>query len=76
MLAAQETKLQEFTAGLQSESAMKKCFGIARQMVREGIYVISVCCMKNYVRNVVSDVYSMNYQMRKHMEKLLNVKNE
>ena len=35
--AAQESKLQEFTADLQSESGMKNCFRIARHrhMARE-----------------------------------------
>ena len=51
VLAAQESKLQEFTVDLQSESGRKNCFRIAR----EGRDVISVCCMKNDVGNVVSD---------------------
>ena len=52
VLAAQ--KLQEFTADLQSE------FGrIARQMAKERRNVISVCCMKNGVGNVVSDTDGM-----------------
>ena len=29
-------------------------------MARDGRYVISVCCMKNDVRNVVSDADGMN----------------
>ena len=36
VLAVQESKLQEFTADLQSESGRKNCFRIARQMAREG----------------------------------------
>ena len=32
MMTAQESKLQEFTADLQSESGRKNCFRIARQM--------------------------------------------
>ena len=59
VLAAQESKLQEFTADLQSESGRKNYFRIARQMAREGRDVISVCCMKNDVGNVVSDVDGM-----------------
>ena len=55
VLAAQESKLQEFTADLQSEYGRKNCFRIARQLAREGRDVISVCCMKNDVGNVVSD---------------------
>ena len=55
VMTAQESKLQEFTADLQSESGRKNCFRIASQMAREGRDVISVCCMKNDARNVVSD---------------------
>ena len=33
VLAAQESKLQEFTADLQSESGRKNCFRIVRQMI-------------------------------------------
>ena len=76
MLAAQESKLQEFTADLQSESGRKNCFRIARQMAREGRDVISVCCMKNDVQNVVSDDDGMKNIWRKYMEKLLNVEND
>ena len=47
VLAAQESKLQELTADLQNESGRNNCFRSARQMSREGRYVISVCCMKN-----------------------------
>ena len=60
VLAAQESKLQEFTADLRSESGRKNCFGIVRQMAREGRDVISVCYMKNDVGNVVSDADGMN----------------
>ena len=35
-MTAQESKLQEFTADLLSESGRKYCFRIARQMAREG----------------------------------------
>ena len=35
-MAAQESKLQEFTADLQGESGRKNCFRIAKQMSREG----------------------------------------
>ena len=50
VLAAQESKLQEFTANLQSESCRKNCFRISRQMAREGSDVISVCCIKKLCR--------------------------
>ena len=59
MLAAQEAKLQEFTADLKSESGRKNYFMIDRQMAKEGRHVISVCCMKNEVANVVSDAHGM-----------------
>ena len=36
VMTAQESKLQEFTVDLQSESGRKNCFRIARQMAREG----------------------------------------
>ena len=62
MLAAQESKLQEFTADLRSESGRKNCFRCARQMAREGRDIISVCCIKNI--------------WRKYMEKLLNIEND
>ena len=42
LMTAQESKLQEFTADLQSESDRKNCFRIAR----EGRDVISVFCIK------------------------------
>ena len=51
MLAAQEPKLQKFTADLQGESGRKTCFRIAR----EGRDVISVFYKKNGVGNVVYD---------------------
>ena len=76
VLAAQVFKLQEFTANLQSESGRKNYFKIARQMVREGRDVISVCCMKNDVGYVVSDADGMKNIWRKYMEKLLNVEND
>ena len=53
VMTYQKSKLQEFTADLQSESSRKNCFRIVRQMAREGRDVISVCCMKNDVGNVV-----------------------
>ena len=59
VLAAQESKLQESTADIQTASGRKNCFRIARQMAREGRDVISVCCMKNDVRYVVSDADGM-----------------
>ena len=34
MMAAQESKLQEFTADLKSESGRKNCFSNTRQMAR------------------------------------------
>ena len=52
VMTSQESKLQEFTADLQSESGRKNCFRIAKQMAREGRDVISVCCMKNDDGNV------------------------
>ena len=60
MLEAQESKLQEFTVDLQSESAKKNFFRITRQMARWGRYVISVCCIKNDVSNIVSYVDGIN----------------
>ena len=45
-------------------------------MAREGRDVISVCCMKNEVRNVVSDADGMKDIWRKYMKKLLNVEND
>ena len=70
VLAAQESKLQEFTADLKSESGRNNCIRIARQMARYGRDVISVCCMKNDVGNVVSDADSKKNIWRKYMEKL------
>ena len=46
MLVAKESKLQEFTADLQSESGRQNCFRIAIQIAGEGRDVISVCCIK------------------------------
>ena len=74
-MRAQEAKLQEFTADLQSESGWKNCFRNARQMAREGRDVISVCCMKNDAGNIVSDADGMKNIWRKYMENLLNVEN-
>ena len=54
VLVTQESKLQEFTADIQSESVRKNYFRIARQLAREERYVISVCCMENEVGNVLS----------------------
>ena len=76
VMTAQESKLQEFTADLQSESGRKNCFRIARQMAREGRDIISVCCKKNDAGNVASDADGMNNIWRKYMEKLLNVEND
>ena len=76
VMTDQESKLQKFTADLQIESGRKNCFMIARQMVREGRDVISVCCMKNDAGNVGSDADGMKNIWRKYMEKLLNVVND
>ena len=76
VMTAQESKSQEFTAVLQSESGRKNCFRIARQMVRKGRDVISVSYMKTDVWNAVSDADGMNKIWRKYMEKLLNVEND
>ena len=65
VMTAQESKLQEFTADLQSESGTQNCFEIARQMAREIRDVISVCYMKNDVGNVVSDADGMKNIWRK-----------
>ena len=70
VLAAQESKLQEFTADIQSESGRKNCFRITRQMAREGIYFINVCCMKKDASNGVSDADDIKTIWRKYMEKL------
>ena len=45
VLEAQESKLQEFTADLQSESDRKNCFRIARQMAIEREVMSSVCAV-------------------------------
>ena len=45
----------------------KACFRIARQMAREERHVISVCCMKNDVVNIVSDADGMKNIWRKYM---------
>ena len=76
VLAAQESKLQEFTADLPSESGRKNGLRIARHMAREGRDVISVCCMKNDAGNVVSDTDGMRNIWKKYMEKFLNVEND
>ena len=76
VMTSQASRLQEFTADLQSESGRKNCFRIARQMAREGRDVISLCCMNNDARNVVSDADGMKNIWRKYMEKLLNVEND
>ena len=68
----QESKLQEFTADLQSESGRNNCF----RMAREGRDVISICGMKDDARNIVSDADDMKNKWRKYMEKLLNVEND
>ena len=68
VMTAQESKLQEFTADLQSESGRKNCFRIAR----EGRDVISV----SDAWNVVSDADGMKNIWRKYIEKLLNVEND
>ena len=47
---------QPKSADLQSESGRKNCFRIARQMAREGRDVISVCCMKYELGNVMLTV--------------------
>ena len=60
VLTAHEFKLQEFTADLQSESGRKNCGLLDIWLVaREGRDGISVCCMKNYVENVVPDADGM-----------------
>ena len=77
VMTAQESKLQEFTADLQSESGRKNCIRIAKQMAREGRDVICVCCMKYDAGNVVSDADGMKNIWSKYiMEKLLNVEND
>ena len=76
VLAAQETKLQEFTADLHSESGRKNCFRISRQIAREGRDVTSVCSMQNDVGNVVSDADGMKNIWKKYVEKLKNFEND
>ena len=76
VMTAQESKFQEFTTNLQSESGRKNCFRIARQMAREGRDVISMGCMKKDAGNVVSGADGMKNIWRKYMEKLLNVEND
>ena len=63
-MAAQESKLQESTADLQSESGRKNCFRIARHMAREGRYISNVL-YENDVGNVVSDADGMKKIWRK-----------
>ena len=46
VVTAQESKLQELTADLHTESGGKNCFRIARQMARGGRDIISVYCKK------------------------------
>ena len=43
-------------------------------MAREG-NVISVCCMKNCIGNVVSDADDLKNIWRKYMKRLLDVEN-
>ena len=64
VLAAQETKLQEFTAS-----------GLLDRWL-EMEEMSSVCAVKNNVGNVVSDDDGMNNIWRKYVEKLLNVEND
>ena len=59
VLAAQESRLQELSADLQSESGRKNCSRIAGRMAIEERDDISVCCMKNDVGNGVSDADGM-----------------
>ena len=69
VLAALDTKLQE--------SGMNNCLRIVdRYLDLERRDVISVCCMKNDVGNVMSDVDSVKDIWRNYMGKLLNVENE
>ena len=60
VLTSQESNLHEFPADLQRASGREKCLMIARQMAKEGRYVINVWCMKNDVGNGVSDTNGMN----------------
>ena len=49
VLAAQESKLQEFTADLQSESGRKNCFRIARQRLE----MSSVCAVRKMMSGML-----------------------
>ena len=75
MLAAEESKLQKFTADHQIEFSRKNYCMISIQMAREGRDVISVCCMKNDAENIVSYADGMKDIWRWYMEKLLHVVN-
>ena len=55
VLAAQESKLQEFTADLQSESSRKNCFRIAKQMAREERDVGNVVSDDEYMEEVYGE---------------------
>ena len=55
VLTAQQSLLQEYTADLQSEYGRKNCFGVVRQMFKEGRDDIRMYCMKNDVGSTVSD---------------------
>ena len=55
-----------------SDSGMNNCFWI----VREERYVISVCCMKNEVGNVVYDAEGIDDIWRNYIEKLLYIEND
>ena len=46
------------------------------KMARKGRDIISVCCMKHKVGNIVSDADGIKNIWRKYMEKLLNVEND
>ena len=66
LLAAEESKLQELTDDIQSESGRKNCFRLARQMTREGRDVISVCCKKDDAGNGVPHTYGTKEIWRKY----------
>ena len=68
VLAAQESKLQEFTVDLQSEYDRKNYFGIARQMARERRKALNIYCMKNNIRNNMSDTDNI-----KHIELIITL---
>ena len=55
-MTAQESKLQEFTADLQSESGRKNCLRIARQMTREGRDAVG---MKNIWRKYMEKLLNV-----------------